>query len=178
MMCRRGVAGMGLENVKEAYAVIKRMDVLDVCCWTKYRYSEAHLMVQTRDLLPISGAITWTRSKESSMIRVPSPAYYHKNMEKEYIRAPLTLDLVEHNKGIEQLVAEYRNESKDDCQRGRLSNVVVHDRDAMNKRRGDKRAKEKFLETHMTVKPIVHEIRIQNQVIEASSSETIPHWGH
>ncbi|KIL61809.1 hypothetical protein M378DRAFT_82045 [Amanita muscaria Koide BX008] len=39
-------------------------------------------------------------------------------------------------------------------------------RDVTNKRRGDKRAKEeKFLETHMTVKPIVHEIRIQNQVI-------------
>ncbi|KIP08567.1 hypothetical protein PHLGIDRAFT_34940 [Phlebiopsis gigantea 11061_1 CR5-6] len=34
------------------------------------------------------------------------------------------------------------------------------------KRRGDKRVKdEKFLETHMTLKPIVHEIRIQNQVI-------------
>jgi len=39
-------------------------------------------------------------------------------------------------------------------------------RDITNKRRGDKRGKdEKFLETHMTVKPIVHEIRIQNQVI-------------
>ncbi|PFH49390.1 hypothetical protein AMATHDRAFT_63215 [Amanita thiersii Skay4041] len=38
-------------------------------------------------------------------------------------------------------------------------------RDITNKRR-DKRAKEeKFMETHMTVKPIVHEIRIQNQVI-------------
>ncbi|KAF9561514.1 hypothetical protein CPC08DRAFT_817653 [Agrocybe pediades] len=39
------------------------------------------------------------------------------------------------------------------------------DRDG-GKRRGDKRMKEeKFLEGHMTVKPIVHEIRIQNQVI-------------
>ncbi|KIM47305.1 hypothetical protein M413DRAFT_440753 [Hebeloma cylindrosporum] len=39
-------------------------------------------------------------------------------------------------------------------------------RDLGNKRRGDKRAKEeKFLEGHMTLKPIVHEIRIQNQVI-------------
>ncbi|KAF8959823.1 cytoplasmic dynein heavy chain 1 [Flammula alnicola] len=39
-------------------------------------------------------------------------------------------------------------------------------RDITNKRRGDKRMKEeKFLEGHMTLKPIVHEIRIQNQVI-------------
>ncbi|KAI0069891.1 dynein heavy chain [Panus rudis PR-1116 ss-1] len=39
-------------------------------------------------------------------------------------------------------------------------------RDASHKRRGDKRVKEeKFLEGHMTLKPIVHEIRIQNQVI-------------
>ncbi|KAF8870591.1 cytoplasmic dynein heavy chain 1 [Gymnopilus junonius] len=42
----------------------------------------------------------------------------------------------------------------------------IRDRDLTNKRRGDKRAKEeKFLEGHMTLKPIVHEIRIQNQVI-------------
>ncbi|KAH7874452.1 dynein heavy chain, N-terminal region 1-domain-containing protein [Lentinula edodes] len=35
-----------------------------------------------------------------------------------------------------------------------------------NKRRGDKRMKEeKFMESHMTIKPFVHEIRIQNQVI-------------
>ncbi|KAI0042887.1 hypothetical protein FA95DRAFT_1563857 [Auriscalpium vulgare] len=34
-----------------------------------------------------------------------------------------------------------------------------------NKRRGDKRYNEKFLEGSMTLKPIVHEIRIQNQVI-------------
>ncbi|KAI0785919.1 cytoplasmic dynein heavy chain 1 [Abortiporus biennis] len=41
-------------------------------------------------------------------------------------------------------------------------------RDITNKRRGDKRAvvkEEKFLEGNMTLKPIVHEIRIQNQVI-------------
>ncbi|KAJ7202870.1 dynein heavy chain, N-terminal region 1-domain-containing protein [Mycena pura] len=39
-------------------------------------------------------------------------------------------------------------------------------RDITNKRRGDKRAKEeKFLEGNMTLKPVVHEIRIQNQVI-------------
>ncbi|KAI0344163.1 cytoplasmic dynein heavy chain 1 [Trametopsis cervina] len=39
-------------------------------------------------------------------------------------------------------------------------------KDVPGKRRGDKRLKdEKFLETHMVVKPIVHEIRIQNQVI-------------
>ncbi|KAL0062365.1 dynein heavy chain [Marasmius tenuissimus] len=38
-------------------------------------------------------------------------------------------------------------------------------RDITNKRRGDKRKEEKFLEANMTVKPIVHEIRIQNQVI-------------
>ncbi|KAG6890505.1 hypothetical protein C0995_007704 [Termitomyces sp. Mi166 len=39
-------------------------------------------------------------------------------------------------------------------------------RDITNKRRGDKRLKEdKFLEGNMTLKPIVHEIRIQNQVI-------------
>ncbi|KAK0438444.1 dynein heavy chain, N-terminal region 1-domain-containing protein [Armillaria borealis] len=39
-------------------------------------------------------------------------------------------------------------------------------RDITNKRRGDKRMKEeKFLEANMTVKPLVHEIRIQNQVI-------------
>ncbi|THH27962.1 hypothetical protein EUX98_g6222 [Antrodiella citrinella] len=39
-------------------------------------------------------------------------------------------------------------------------------RDGTNKRRGDKRVKEeKFLEGHMVLKPIVHEIRIQNQVI-------------
>ncbi|GLB36818.1 putative dynein heavy chain [Lyophyllum shimeji] len=39
-------------------------------------------------------------------------------------------------------------------------------RDITNKRRGDKRIKEeKFLEGNMTLKPIVHEIRIQNQVI-------------
>ncbi|KAK7047179.1 dynein heavy chain [Paramarasmius palmivorus] len=39
-------------------------------------------------------------------------------------------------------------------------------RDVTNKRRGDKRAKEeKFMEHNMVVKPIVHEIRIQNQVI-------------
>lgn len=39
-------------------------------------------------------------------------------------------------------------------------------RDLTNKRRGDKRIKEeKFLEGNMTLKPIVHEIRIQNQVI-------------
>ncbi|KAF7974161.1 hypothetical protein HWV62_13279 [Athelia sp. TMB] len=39
-------------------------------------------------------------------------------------------------------------------------------RDALSKRRGEKRAKEeKFLEGNMTLKPIVHEIRIQNQVI-------------
>ncbi|KAI0055925.1 cytoplasmic dynein heavy chain 1 [Artomyces pyxidatus] len=36
---------------------------------------------------------------------------------------------------------------------------------ASNKRRGDKRHNEKFLEGNMTLKPIVHEIRIQNQVI-------------
>ncbi|KAA1475369.1 cytoplasmic dynein heavy chain 1 [Dentipellis sp. KUC8613] len=35
----------------------------------------------------------------------------------------------------------------------------------INKRRGDKRHPEKFLEGNMTLKPIVHEIRIQNQVI-------------
>jgi len=41
-----------------------------------------------------------------------------------------------------------------------------HVREMSGKRRTDKRAKdEKFLEGHMTVKPIVHEIRIQNQVI-------------
>ncbi|KAF9649981.1 hypothetical protein BDM02DRAFT_3112755 [Thelephora ganbajun] len=41
-----------------------------------------------------------------------------------------------------------------------------HTREMSSKRRSDKRAKdEKFLEGHMTVKPIVHEIRIQNQVI-------------
>ncbi|KAJ3972627.1 dynein heavy chain, N-terminal region 1-domain-containing protein [Lentinula raphanica] len=35
-----------------------------------------------------------------------------------------------------------------------------------NKRRAEKRMKEeKFMETHMTIKPFVHEIRIQNQVI-------------
>ncbi|KAJ4485207.1 dynein heavy chain, N-terminal region 1-domain-containing protein [Lentinula aciculospora] len=38
-----------------------------------------------------------------------------------------------------------------------------------NKRRGDKRMKEEkacyFMESHMTIKPFVHEIRIQNQVI-------------
>ncbi|KAG6819964.1 hypothetical protein H0H93_006940, partial [Arthromyces matolae] len=39
-------------------------------------------------------------------------------------------------------------------------------RDILNKRRGDKRSKEeRFLEGNMTLKPIVHEIRIQNQVI-------------
>ncbi|GJE97982.1 Dynein heavy chain N-terminala domain-containing protein [Phanerochaete sordida] len=39
-------------------------------------------------------------------------------------------------------------------------------REPANKRRTDKRQKEeKFLEGHMTLKPIVHEIRIQNQVI-------------
>ncbi|EDR09748.1 dynein heavy chain protein 2 [Laccaria bicolor S238N-H82] len=39
-------------------------------------------------------------------------------------------------------------------------------RDIASKRRGDKRMKEeKFMEGHMTLKPIVHEIRIQNQVI-------------
>lgn len=39
-------------------------------------------------------------------------------------------------------------------------------RDTTFKRRNDKRAKdEKFLEHHMVLKPIVHEIRIQNQVI-------------
>ncbi|KAI0089933.1 dynein heavy chain, N-terminal region 1-domain-containing protein [Irpex rosettiformis] len=39
-------------------------------------------------------------------------------------------------------------------------------KDIPGKRRGDKRLKdEKFLESHMVVKPIVHEIRIQNQVI-------------
>ncbi|KAF7314030.1 Bifunctional pyrimidine biosynthesis protein [Mycena chlorophos] len=39
-------------------------------------------------------------------------------------------------------------------------------RDVTNKRRGDKRVKEeKFLEANMTLKPVVHEIRIQNQVI-------------
>ncbi|KAJ7070130.1 dynein heavy chain, N-terminal region 1-domain-containing protein [Mycena amicta] len=39
-------------------------------------------------------------------------------------------------------------------------------RDITNKRRGDKRPKEeKFLEGNMTLKPVVHEIRIQNQVI-------------
>ncbi|KAJ6620693.1 dynein heavy chain, N-terminal region 1-domain-containing protein [Mycena sp. CBHHK59/15] len=39
-------------------------------------------------------------------------------------------------------------------------------RDITNKRRGDKRVKEeKFLEGNMTLKPVVHEIRIQNQVI-------------
>ncbi|KAF9463127.1 dynein heavy chain [Collybia nuda] len=39
-------------------------------------------------------------------------------------------------------------------------------RDITSKRRGDKRQKEeKFMEVHMVVKPIVHEMRIQNQVI-------------
>ncbi|KAL0950546.1 hypothetical protein HGRIS_007353 [Hohenbuehelia grisea] len=39
-------------------------------------------------------------------------------------------------------------------------------RDITNKRRGDKRVKEeKFMEGNMTLIPIVHEIRIQNQVI-------------
>ncbi|KAL0574898.1 dynein heavy chain [Marasmius crinis-equi] len=40
-------------------------------------------------------------------------------------------------------------------------------RDITNKRRGDlsKRKEEKFMESNMIVKPIVHEIRIQNQVI-------------
>ncbi|THV06252.1 cytoplasmic dynein heavy chain 1 [Dendrothele bispora CBS 962.96] len=40
-------------------------------------------------------------------------------------------------------------------------------RDVTNKRRNDKRVikEEKFMENHMTVKPIIHEIRIQNQVI-------------
>ncbi|KAJ7037806.1 dynein heavy chain, N-terminal region 1-domain-containing protein [Mycena alexandri] len=40
-------------------------------------------------------------------------------------------------------------------------------RDITNKRRGDKRGakEEKFLEGNMTLKPVVHEIRIQNQVI-------------
>jgi len=39
-------------------------------------------------------------------------------------------------------------------------------RDITNKRRGDKRMKEeKFMEGNMILKPIVHEIRIQNQVI-------------
>ncbi|KAF8627873.1 hypothetical protein AX15_004203 [Amanita polypyramis BW_CC] len=49
---------------------------------------------------------------------------------------------------------------------GDMRRDTVPIRDITNKRRGDKRAKEeKFLETHLTVKPIVHEIRIQNQVI-------------
>ncbi|KAF9265453.1 dynein heavy chain [Marasmius fiardii PR-910] len=40
-------------------------------------------------------------------------------------------------------------------------------RDVTNtsKRRGEKRKEEKFMEANMTMKPIVHEIRIQNQVI-------------
>lgn len=39
-------------------------------------------------------------------------------------------------------------------------------RDITNKRRGDKRLKdEKMHDGHLTIKPIVHEIRIQNQVI-------------
>ncbi|KAJ7243639.1 dynein heavy chain, N-terminal region 1-domain-containing protein [Mycena rebaudengoi] len=40
-------------------------------------------------------------------------------------------------------------------------------RDITNKRRGDKRGakEEKFLEANMVLKPVVHEIRIQNQVI-------------
>ncbi|TDL28910.1 hypothetical protein BD410DRAFT_738739 [Rickenella mellea] len=39
-------------------------------------------------------------------------------------------------------------------------------RDITNKRRGDKRLKDdKVLDGHMTLKPIIHEIRIQNQVI-------------
>ncbi|PPR06552.1 hypothetical protein CVT26_000730 [Gymnopilus dilepis] len=39
-------------------------------------------------------------------------------------------------------------------------------RDLTNKRRGGKGVKEeKFMEGHMTLKPIIHEIRIQNQVI-------------
>ncbi|EFI28556.1 cytoplasmic dynein heavy chain 1 [Coprinopsis cinerea okayama7 len=43
---------------------------------------------------------------------------------------------------------------------------ILASRDLMGKRRGDKRLKEeKFLEHHMVLKPIVHEIRIQNQVI-------------
>ncbi|KJA29511.1 hypothetical protein HYPSUDRAFT_211354 [Hypholoma sublateritium FD-334 SS-4] len=43
---------------------------------------------------------------------------------------------------------------------------VLPTRDLGSKRRGRKGAKEeKFLEGHMTVKPIVHEIRIQSQVI-------------
>jgi len=38
-------------------------------------------------------------------------------------------------------------------------------REISNKRRGDKRSFEKGSEGHLTLKPIVHEIRIQNQVI-------------
>ncbi|KAF7760646.1 hypothetical protein Agabi119p4_10055 [Agaricus bisporus var. burnettii] len=44
--------------------------------------------------------------------------------------------------------------------------IAIPARDASGKRRGGKGAKEeKFMEAHMVVKPIVHEIRIQNQVI-------------
>jgi len=46
----------------------------------------------------------------------------------------------------------------------RRDTVVL--RDITNKRRGDKRIKEeKTPEGHLTLKPIIHEIRIQNQVI-------------
>jgi len=37
--------------------------------------------------------------------------------------------------------------------------------DTSSKRRGDEQAREKFLEGNMTLKPIVQEIRIQNQVV-------------